>query len=109
MAETHTISCDAPGCTHKTSKTRQADSLAGWLRREVVDSVNKQMAEGMRDFGSKVIFHLCPQHNAQASALPSPPTHAEVLAFWRQKEENVPGTAPTTGTEITPPRSRPGA
>jgi len=87
MAEKHTITWDLCGAT--TERTWQAGSLEGWLRRDVSDSVNKRMAEGMRDYGARVSFHACPECLACANELPSPPTHPDVLAFADQKEDNV--------------------
>jgi hypothetical protein len=90
MARTVTISCDAPGCEHTTEMAALAGSLEGWLRRDISDSYNKRMAEGMRDFGATVTLHFCPEHAEHAEEVPSPPTHPLVLDFMRQPEDNVP-------------------
>lgn len=93
MAEKHTISCDLCGTT--TERTARAGSLAGWLRRDVLDSVSKPMAEGMRDFSARVTFHVCPACLPCGSELPSPPSHPEVVEFADQEQDNVPPVAPT--------------
>jgi hypothetical protein len=87
MAEKHTVSCDLCGAT--AERTRQAGSLEGWLRRDVSDSVNKRLAEGMRDFSASVTFHLCPDCLACGSDLPALPTHLDVLVFADQPEDNI--------------------
>jgi hypothetical protein len=69
--------------------TSKAGSLEGWVRRDISDSVNKRMAEGMRDFGATVTLYVCPKHAQQIGSLPSPPIHPEVLEFLQQPEDNL--------------------
>jgi hypothetical protein len=86
MARKTTIVCDAPGCGAETEMTDKANSLEGWVRRDISDSINKRLAEGMRDYGATRTFYLCPKHLEDAEAMPSPPVHPAVVEFWRQEE-----------------------
>lgn len=89
MARNTTVSCDATGCRARTDMTLHAGSLAGWLRRDISDSVNKRLAEGMRDFGASTTLYLCPKHATAPDALLMPPLHPDVAAFLAADEPNV--------------------
>jgi hypothetical protein len=87
MAKKTTIVCDVKGCDATVEMTALAGSLQNWVRRDVSDSVNKRMVEGMRDFGAAVTYYFCPEHAERLEEVASPPIHPEVLKFKNQKED----------------------
>lgn len=87
MAREIRVSCDIPGCSETTIQDEKAGTLEGWLRREVKDGLKRRLAEGVRDFDARVVFHVCPKHVEKAEELESPPTHPDVVEFLHQDQE----------------------
>jgi hypothetical protein len=92
MGRNNEISCDIPGCESKAIQDKTAGSLEGWVRRDVTDSGNKRLAEGMRDSGFRhETFFICPLHVQSGQEVPSPPIHQDLVEWFAEVEENVPG------------------
>lgn len=82
---TITVACDFTGCTETAPVTERMDSLAGWITRDVVDSVKKTLKDrSVHHFDAKESFHYCPKHGL---GLQNPPTHPQVVAFVKQSED----------------------
>lgn len=110
MGRSNTIHCDIPGCTSSEEQTRKSGSLRGWIRRDITDSANKLLAEGMRDHGERhETLFLCPAHAQIGQTPPNPPLHPDLVAWLLQPEPNthLTSTSDASPLSVTPTEPTP--
>ena len=84
MAQEIIVKCDIKGCKEKIVLNGTAGQMLDWGRREVRDSVKKDILTGVQEFKAAKVFYLCPACIRRGSELPSPETHPELVAWIEQ-------------------------